>query len=77
MHKHTFALTAALLFTQFGALWADELALTSPLDFQIVQRRSKDEGAIEVHGSLKDAPAAATTWQARLLKADGLSLIHI
>lgn len=71
MHKHTFALTAALLFTQFGALWADELALTSPLDFQIVQRRSKDEGAIEVHGSLKDAPAAATTWQARLVKADG------
>jgi len=71
--KPTLALLATLLMAQPAALRADELALTSPLDFQIVQRSSREGGMIEVRGSLQDAatPAEAVTWQARLVDENG------
>lgn len=69
--KPILALLTALLLAPPGTLRADGLALTSPLDFQIVQRNSRDEGMIEVRGSLQDAATAAASWQARLVKEDG------
>jgi hypothetical protein len=64
------ALAAALWLISSGTLLADELTLTSPLDYQVVQRNSQNEGTIDVRGNLPPL-AASAMWQARLVDADG------
>ncbi len=65
--KHTFALLITLLLVP-QALRASELTLTSPLDFQVVQRATPGKGLLRIVGELaEDVPAADTAIEARLL----------
>jgi len=54
--KHSLAILAALIMDSFSALHGAELALTSPLDYQVIQRSSFDEGTIRIVGQLSEVP---------------------
>lgn len=54
--KRSLAILAALIMGSFSALHGAELALTSPLDYQVIQRSSFDEGTIRIVGQLSEVP---------------------
>jgi len=58
--KHSLTLFTAVLLVIFGELQAADLILTSPLDFQVVQRVTPSKGLVRVSGQLsEDAPEDA------------------
>ncbi len=59
-------------FLGFSALasHAAELTLSSPLDYQVVQRKTKDNGSIVIAGALGDADLKSSTLELRII-ADG------
>ena len=62
--KSLLHLASALLLC--GNLFAAEITLKSPLDYQVVQRASRAEGSIPIRVIVKDAGASAVTLEARL-----------
>ena len=65
--KHTLTLLATLLLAPL-AVHAAELTLSSPLDFQVVQRATPSKGRLRIIGELaEDVPTADTAIEARLL----------
>ena len=53
------------MFALLGKLWHG-LTLTSPLDYQVIQRTSKDKGTITISGELIDAAVHADSIEARV-----------
>jgi hypothetical protein len=60
----------AILLTVLGRLEAASLTLTAPLEYQVIQRETKDAGRIAVRGMLRDAEPNKVILEGRLL-ADG------
>ena len=64
----TFTVITALLFAPLAAMQAAELTLTSPLDYQVVQRSSPGKGSVRIAGELpEDVPAADTSIEAKFV----------
>jgi len=66
-----FVLATALL-SPFGVLHAANLALSSPLSYQVVQRSSKTKGSILIAGDFTEVDPNSAVLEARLV-ADGKS----
>ncbi len=63
---------SALLLVPLAALHAATITLTSPLDYQVIQRSSKDKGDISMVGDLTEGDAKSARVEARIA-ADGKS----
>jgi Glycosyl hydrolases family 16/Carbohydrate esterase, sialic acid-specific acetylesterase len=72
MHKTTFIIILALLLIPLNLLHAAQealgLSLASPLDYQVFQRRTVDEGTIIIRGSIL---VEADEWQCRVMANGG------
>ena len=67
MIRRTALLIAVLPIFPLAVLQAPSLTLTSPVDYQVIQRTSKDGGVISIAGTL--AGAGATSVEARIADA--------
>lgn len=56
-----------LLLAPLSALDAAHLTLTAPLDYQVIQRKTKDTGRITISGALADADTTAVEVEARIV----------
>ncbi len=57
----------ALLLMMLGRLHAGTLTLTTPLEYQVTQRETRDRGDMVVQGRLADAETAASALEARII----------
>ncbi|MEO8352445.1 MAG: hypothetical protein ABI680_11985 [Chthoniobacteraceae bacterium] len=64
--KIPFLAFTAFLLAPFSTLLAGVLALTSPLDYQVIQRESRDEGVIMIRGQLGDGEVRDIVIEARI-----------
>jgi len=64
--KYTLTLFAALLLAPLNALHAAELKLSSPSDYQVVQRYSVDQGRLEIAGELVRSEILGTDVDVRI-----------
>ncbi len=82
--QHSLTLCTALLCLPLAALDAAELVLTSPLDYQVVQRATPTKGLLRISGQLSEEPpgdvvvetrfanpTAEAAWQRLNAKIDG------
>jgi hypothetical protein len=66
-------LLVSLLVLSMGRLHAATLMLSAPLDYQVSQRQSTDQGTLRIRGNLADADPKSTIVEARIVasgKAD-------
>ncbi|KAB2659850.1 MAG: sialate O-acetylesterase [Verrucomicrobia bacterium] len=65
--KHPILVLAVLLPWLTAAMHAATLTVSSPLDYQVVQRASRDRGVVRIAGEFADPVAGAETIEARLV----------
>ena len=70
--KSTLITFAAALLVPLATLQAAALTLSAPLDYQVIQRTSRDKGTITIRGEFADAAAKMDAVEARIL-AEGKS----
>ena len=65
--KSTLITFAAALLVPLATLQAAALTLSAPLDYQVIQRTSRDKGTITIRGEFADAAAKMDAVEARIL----------
>jgi hypothetical protein len=65
--KQTCSIVGVLLLAQLATVHGANLSLSSPLDYQVIQRSSKANGTINIFGALTDTEAKSPAVEARLV----------
>ena len=68
--KHCILILSALLISPLSAIYATGITLESPLDYQVIQRISKNKGVIAISGKFTESVAKMVVIEARII-ADG------
>jgi hypothetical protein len=67
--KRLFVVLASLLLAPSAALDAGALKIAEPVDYQVIQRTSRDAGTIRVCGKLTELDASRATMEVRINEA--------